>query len=198
VSDTKITVLPISPNNAPASQDETRLPAGKTAESSLSSGSAVVGLTQGSLAIKHSIDIDRLWETAHGESSNVVRALELLKQTADYLSEARKNENPIDADRFVQRAQLGLPKLFALRSIGDGFGLLINSLYYASLNLRGTPMSHAQIDVVWRTLRELRTHPVISVEQAVQHVEELERCGLEPDPAGLGELLEDFESAEDA
>jgi hypothetical protein len=61
------------------------------------------------------IEIDRLYEAPLGTSSQIVSALELLKQASDNLAEAQKSDNPMEADRFVQRVQLVLPKLFAYR-----------------------------------------------------------------------------------
>jgi hypothetical protein len=152
--------------------------------------------TRGANALAPAIDIDRLYE-APDASSQMVRALELLKQASDNLAEAQKADNPMDADRFVQRVQLALPKLFAYRSIGDGFGVVINSLHVAFANLHGTPLNAEQRSVVWRVLRELRVRPAMSLEQGIERVEALEERGLEVDPPSLGDLLEEMESAED-
>jgi hypothetical protein len=152
--------------------------------------------TEGATALAPIIPIDRLYEAAPGSTSQIVTALELLKEACDDLSEARKSDNPIDADRHVQRVQLSLPKLFACRSIGDGFGVTINSLHFAFANLNGTPLTSQQLTVVWRVLRELRARPALSLEQGIQRVEELEQCGLDVDPSDVGELIEGFESAE--
>jgi hypothetical protein len=95
----------------------------------------------------------------------------------------------------VQRMQLALPNLFACRTIGDGFAIIINSLHFAFANLRGTPLSSDQLNVVWRILRELRARPVMSLDQGIQRVEELEKCGLQVDPPDVGNLLEGTEFA---
>ena len=156
----------------------------------------IFGATVGATALAPVIDIERLWEAAPGSTSQMVRALELLKQAIDYLSEANTSENPMDSDRYMQRVQLTLPKLFACRSIGDGFGVIINSLHFAFANRQGTPLTSDQLNVMWRTLRELRTRPAMSLEQGTQHVEELENCGLEVDPSDLGDFLEGHQLAE--
>jgi len=141
------------------------------------------------------IDIDRLYEAAPGSTSQMIRALELLKQVIHFLSEAKKSENVMDIDRHVQSVQLTLPKLFACRSIGDGFGVIINSLHFAFLNLQGMLLSSDQLNVVWRILRELRVRPVMSLEQGVLLTEELEACGLEIDAPDLGNLIDSPEEA---
>jgi hypothetical protein len=174
--------------------DATGAPAISPTESTQSQVRGIVPKTQGALALAQKMDIDVLWQEVPGTSSHVVKALELLKQAIEMLGQAMRSENAIESDRFVQRAQLTLPKLFALRSIGDGFGVVINSLYFAFTNLNGTPMRPDQVKVAWRVLRELRNTPVMSLDQGIQRVEELEASGLEVDPSSLGDLLEHYES----
>jgi hypothetical protein len=195
MSDTVISKAGSPQEQLPTRGDDTQAAAMRNVESTLSSaGLESASHTQGTLALKEPIPIDRLWETAHGETSNVARALELLKEATEYLTQAKQKDSAVESDRLVQRAQFLLPKLFALRSIGDGFGLIVNSLYYASANLRGTPMRQDQLNCMWRLVRELRARPAMSVEQAVERVEELVHCGLEPDPPEVGDLLDDLES----
>jgi hypothetical protein len=142
------------------------------------------------------IEIDRLYEAPVGTPSQIVSALELLKQATDNLEHAKQSANPMEADRFVQRVQIVLPKLFTCRAIGDGFGVIVNSLHFAFVNLRGTPLTSQQLNVVWRVLRELRVRPAMSLEQGIERVEELEESGLEVDPPDVGDLLEDAEPAQ--
>lgn len=136
------------------------------------------------------IEIDRLWDATPGTTSQVVRALELLKRICDDLTLAKNTEDPLQADRLVQRVQTSLPKLFSLRSIGDGFGLIVNSVHFGLVNLRGTPLNDNQLDAVWRLFRELRNRPMIAVSDAIARAGELEESGLKVDPPDLDELME--------
>ena len=136
------------------------------------------------------IPIDRLYEAPKGETYNIVRAIELLREVSASHNEARHAKSAIEMDQYVQRVQLALPRLFALRSISEGFGLVINSLNIAFVNRRGVPLTEEQLIVVWRVLRELRARPVISLDQGIQQVEQLEEQGLQVDPIEIGELLE--------
>jgi hypothetical protein len=198
MSDTEVTSVSVPrKNDAVLFQDETVTPAAIRDQSTQASGLTGLTQTRGANALVVPIDTARLYDAPVGDSSNIVRALELLKEVSDHLSEARRAGNLIDADRFLQRAQRALPKLFALRSIGDGFGVIVNSLYIAFTNLHGKPMNKKQIEVAWRVVRELRTRPALSLEQGIQAVEELEESGLEVDPPELAGLLESSESAED-
>jgi hypothetical protein len=151
---------------------------------------------QGANALASVINIERLWEAPSGTSSQMVRALELLKDVSDLLADALRAQDPMDADRMVPRVQTALPKLFACRSIGDGFAVIVNSLHFAFQNLHGIPLSQSQLNVVWRLTRELRVRPVMSLEQGIQRVEELEEHGLQVDPPDIAALLEETELGE--
>jgi hypothetical protein len=177
---------------SPRLPDETVTSVGNPFESTPLPARAITFEVQGALALAPVINIERLYEAVPGTSSQMVRALEVLKHVIELLGEAKKSDNPIEADTLIQSANLALPKLFSYRSIGDGFGIVINSLHYAFTNLRGMPLTEEQLNVIWRVLRELRERPVLSVEQAVQCAEELEERGLEVDPPDLGDLLDEF------
>ena len=193
-TDTKIPkVETIEPLFSP---DETRTP-GVRLESTPAPARGIILETRGANALAPAINIDRLYEAVPGTISQIVTALELLKQASDNLAAAQKCDSAMEADRFVQRVQLSLPRLFACRSIGDGFGVIINSVHFAFANLHGTPLTRGQLTAVWRVLRELRTRPAMPVEQGIQFASELEAQGLEVDPPDLAELLEKSEPSED-
>src|SRR5882724_2648532 len=85
--------------------DETRTP-GVRLESTPAPKSTIVLRTRGATALAPVIDIDRLYEAVPGTSSKIVSALELLKQASDNLAAAQRCDSAMEADRFVQRAQL--------------------------------------------------------------------------------------------
>jgi len=176
---------------------QTETPAVQRPEATPVSTSSFTTQSRGNLALRPTIGIDRLYEAPRGTTSNMVRALELLKSASDNLAAALRYDNPMEADRFVQHVQLDLPKLFACRSIGDGFGAMINALYYAFHNQRGKPLARNQINLVWRALRELRSRPVMSLEQAIEYVDEFEAQGLQVDPEGIANILANTDAAED-
>lgn len=150
----------------------------------------------GSNVLAPVIEIDRLWDALPGTSSNVVRAIELLKQTTDNLLAAQRCDDPVEADHFVQRVQLTLPRLFSCRSIGDGFAVVINALHFAFVNLHGTPLTPDQLAVILRVVKEVRARPTMSLDQGVKRIEELEEHGLEVDPPDFAQLLEKSGSLE--
>jgi hypothetical protein len=127
----------------------------------------------------------------------MVAALKLLKESYENLSAAQNASSTVEADRFVQHVQSALPKLFACRSIGDGFASIIVAIDAAFTNQRGEPLAGPQLNVLWRVVRELRNHPAMSLDQGIVLVEELESQGLAVDPPFVGKLLEEVESGQD-
>jgi hypothetical protein len=126
----------------------------------------------------------------------VVAALSLLADSIEVLGEARiadQKKDVVTADRYVERFQANLPGLFALRKIGDGYGVIVNSLHFAFISQRGKPLSFEQLTTVWRVVRELRNAPFVLFERALDYVEELEKCGLKVDPPIISELLKGTE-----
>ena len=200
MADTNINLPSLEPTAAEAAHwlpDETRTLGGGRPEITFASTRGSFQGGRGLAALAPVIEIDRLYDAVPGSASHMVTALELLKEAAEHLAYAQRCDNPVEADRAVQRVQAGLPKLFACRSIGDGFGIVVNSVHYAFANLHGRPLSATQMNIVWRVLRELRARPAITVEQGVEFASELEAQGLEVDPPGLTELLDDSASNED-
>ncbi len=191
MSDTQTSIPKVRVNDSPRLPDETGVSATSRTQLTHSPAGNIVFEVRGATALAPVIEIDRLWDAAPGTISQTVRALELLKQVSDFLAAAQRADRPMDVDRFVQRAQLALPKLFACRSVGEGFAVIVNSLHFAFANLHGAPLRPDQLNVIWRVLRELRDRPAMSLEQGIQRVEELEDRGLEVDPPELGELLDD-------
>jgi hypothetical protein len=170
-----------------------------TATAATQATDSTVGLGSGTVLETHGatlkvIRIDSLWHAPSENPSQVIRALDLLKQASDILGKARAAESIIDADQFIQAFQMLLPKLFTYRAVGDGFGLIVNSLHYAFVNLHGKPLTKEQVTTIWRTIRELRVKPAMSPEQGLERVGEFEELGLEIDPPGIGDLCEGLES----
>jgi hypothetical protein len=148
--------------------------------------------TLGANALAPVIDIDRFYEAPAGQTGHVIKAIELLAESARLLEIARSMVavNPIEADRSLQRFRLLLPELFSCRIIGDGFALIISTLEFAFGNLQERLPTADQISVMWRTLRELRSRPVLPFDQALLCVADFETHGLEVDPPILSSLLD--------
>jgi hypothetical protein len=152
-------------------------------------------MVSGSAAIAP-IEIDKLYPADKNSASDLIAALGLLAEAISLLEKARsaaREKEVIAADRYSQRFQVLLPQLFIRRKIGDGYGVVINSLHFAFINQRGKPISFEQLTTVWRVVKELRNAPFIPFEQALKYVGELEDCQLQVDPPILSELIEEPE-----
>jgi hypothetical protein len=150
-------------------------------------------VVRGSEALAPVIEIDKLYPADKDYVSDLIAALGLLADAIGLLDKARvsaRNKEAITADRYWQRFQMLLPKLFAHRKIGDGYGAVINSLHFACINQRGAPLSFEQLNTVWRVVKELRSAPVTPFEQALKYVQEFEDCRLQVYPATISELIE--------
>jgi len=152
-------------------------------------------IVRGSLAFVP-IEIDKLYPADKNSASDLIAALGLLADAIGLLEKARvaaREKEMVTADRHIQRFQMLLPGLFAHRKIGDGYGVIINSLHFAFVNQHGKPLNFEQLTTVWRVVRELRSAPFVAFDQALKSVGELEDCQLQVDPPILSALIEEPE-----
>lgn len=101
------------------------------------------------------------------------------------------DSDPVSADDEMQQLQAILPELFCCRTIGDGFGALINSIQYALVNQKGLPLSKSQISSLLGGIRKLRGAPFIGFEDAVNLAITFENAGLVIDPPALSDLADE-------
>jgi hypothetical protein len=137
------------------------------------------------------IEIDKLYPADKDFASDMLAALVLLAEAIDLLEKARaaRNKEPMIADRYWQRFQCLLPRLFAHRKIGDGYGAIINAVHFSCINQHGVPLSFDQLTTVWRVMKQLRSTPAIAFEQSLRHVQEIEESHLQIYPATISELF---------
>jgi len=133
-------------------------------------------------------------ENVSPELNSAVHLLSLCLEYADQALEAHRENDLIDADDAVQRIQGILPELFCCRSLGDGFGIVINGLMCAFQNLAGVPLQREQIEKIRLTLMRLRTEPFLRAEDAVSMINALDDVELVVEPAEfkyLADLLDE-------
>jgi hypothetical protein len=107
---------------------------------------------------------------------------------------AHRDGELIMADDAMQSVQGLIPELFCCRSLGEGFGIIINGILCAFQNLAGAPLGREQVDSIRRTFQSLRAEPFVSAEIAVDKLGELERVGLKVEPPEfhiLADLLDE-------
>jgi hypothetical protein len=146
------------------------------------------------IAAKGVISIDSLYPTQEGVSAELRTALRLLGLAGDRLDEALELSaaaDSIGADDSVQRLAALLPELFCCRSLGDGFGGVINGIQCAWINQDGSALTRQQLEKVRWVIRRLREEPFIAELKALELLQELERAGLNVEPPGM-EVLTDW------
>jgi hypothetical protein len=139
------------------------------------------------------IPIDVLYPASENNRRDLLQALQVLPSVVRALEDARdalRADDIMQSDHHVHSMQMLLPDLFRCRTIGDGFGTVINALEIALVNQRGEPLVEKQILAALRALKELRSHPFITFDSAQQSVEELAKAGLQVDPVSLGDLID--------
>ena len=114
------------------------------------------------------------------------RCLEHIKQAL----EADRRNDLIEADDATQRMQGLLPELFCCRSLGDGFGIIVNGLMCAFQNLAGIPLRREQMEKVRQVISKLQSEPFLSAEDAVKTITTLEPTGLVLEPAEFDYLAD--------
>ncbi len=144
------------------------------------------------------ISIDQLYHTREALSLELRTALHLLSENILRLQEAEmqlSQGNAIAADNAVQRLQADIPELFCCRTLGDGFGLVVNALNMALHNRNGVPLELTQLRLVTQIIRRLKSEPFLSTDRAVEQVGKLEAAEFEVAPPGF-EYLADLLSNE--
>jgi len=76
---------------------------------------------------------------------SALRVVAVALQHVDSAMELLGDRDRIGSDDAMHHYQVLLPELFACRSIGEGFGLVVSSLQNIVSRLRGKPMDDRQI-----------------------------------------------------
>jgi hypothetical protein len=127
------------------------------------------------------ISISALYQAQEARSVGFTRALELLGQATEALSEARDAIQT--GDRIAMASEMMtfeglLSPLFECRQIGEGFANIINVIHLGAANLQGAPYSEEQVNTLWRVIRALSVGPFVSFSDSLVTVRELEKVGL--------------------
>lgn len=127
------------------------------------------------------ISIDLLYQAREAGSAHFSRALDLLGQSCEHLSEARQAIQSQDrvtcASEIMQFEEL-LQPLFECRAVGDGFANVVNSIHMSLANLRGEPLNEAQITTLWRVVRRVASGPFLTFQDSLSELQELGKAGL--------------------
>jgi hypothetical protein len=121
---------------------------------------------------------------------NALRSILIGMESVNNALELLAAGDRVGADDAMQHYQVLLPELFACRSIGEGFGLLVSSLQNASSRLHGQPMEERQVRAVRLALIALRSEPFMTFDAAIAHVSRLEQVDLNVHPPKFENLAD--------
>lgn len=127
-------------------------------------------------------DLYTSFENVSTELSSAIRLLSHCLEHIDYAVEAQRKNNIIEADDAIQRLQGLLPELFCCRSLGDGFGLVVNAVICGFQNQAGNPLGRQQIEKLRQTIAKLRNEPFMRDDEALKTILVLEEVGFVVEP----------------
>jgi hypothetical protein len=104
--------------------------------------------------------------------------------------EADTREDAIAADYAIQQFETTLPLLFRSRSIGDGYGMIINSIMIALRNRCGMPLERLQIEAIQLCIGSLLLKPLLPDMVAVRKIQSLREAGLNPNRKELDHVAD--------
>jgi hypothetical protein len=133
-----------------------------------------------------------LYPVRHAFSPDHLTALRLLRVVVGRTERALMTLNDgdqITSDSEVQKVQVLLPELFCCRTLGDGFGTVINAAMSAFESRNGEPLNVVQLRAPNRVFKVLKDKPFMTVDEADQQVEQLEAAELNPYPPELVDFL---------
>jgi len=122
--------------------------------------------------------------------STALRLMSTALKDIDSAIELLGEGDRIGSDDSMQHYQVLLPELFACRSIGEGFGLIVSSLQNAVRSLHGQPLDERQIRSVRSVIVALRSEPFMSFDAALAYVSRLEQANLSVDPPNFEYLAD--------
>jgi hypothetical protein len=130
------------------------------------------------------------WETLSPVFSTALRLMGEAREYIDRSLDFYDNHELISADDEIQKLQVLLPELFCCRSMGDGFGQVINATLNALDNTNGVPLNKDQVVALKRVFYNLHREPFISFDKAIDQTEILEDADLLIQPSSFNKLAD--------
>jgi hypothetical protein len=128
--------------------------------------------------------------------AGLTSALRLLGNLATQAAHSTSSDNYVDMDDCLIRLKALLPELFACRTVGDGFGMIINAVFWAITKRQTRPFLIEEVEVLAQTIQTLREEPMLGASKASRLIDALEDSGLDVEPFGIGYPLQNDNSKE--
>lgn len=139
------------------------------------------------------IPIEALYPSHEVVNPTLGTALRLIDEAMESLAVGLaelRDGNDVSADNQVMQVQALLPELFCCRTLGDGFGSLIVSIFHALKNNAGAPLTIPQVEALRTVFYHLRSAPFLGPEESADVSVKLIEVGLDPSPAALAFLVD--------
>jgi hypothetical protein len=120
------------------------------------------------------------------------QALEMLGECVEVLESAQRIDPTTDYigfDEQMMKARSSLRDLFDLRSIGDGFGSVVNAILWSLKNKDTETLNRKQLSIILESLKELKRKPLMHFDTAMSVVDQLEEADLVVEPPILDTLI---------
>lgn len=134
------------------------------------------------------LSIDDLYPDPTLIGQDLSTATQLLAEVMELIDDAiecQRRDERLLADDAMQRMQMVLPELFFCRSLGDGFGAIINSLFHALRNHGGSPLTEEQMVSIRGSMMKVRNEPFLDFEVALEQIALLQSLGFNVVPMGM-------------
>jgi hypothetical protein len=135
--------------------------------------------------------VEDLYPNLKESSPHLHAAIALLDEALQLSYEAVTHKgDPIARDSGVLLLQSRLNDLFLLRTVGDGFALVVSGCRQAILNRSQAEMEDGQLIAISAVLRSVRQAPFMRFEDAMSLLDTLEQADLRPEPKEMGVFKE--------
>lgn len=152
----------------------------------------IVDYGDGLIARKLRLSQDDLYPARSAYRREHITAIRLLKVAIGRAKNALEEfaaKDSLTADTEIHKLQVLLPELFCCRSLGDGFGTIVNALMSAFETLDGDIPNVEQIRAIHEVLLVLKEKPFLTPDEADEQLKSFELVGLSVYPSELLELL---------
>jgi len=142
---------------------------------------------------KGNLALEDLYRASEVGSLELTSAMKLLPEAVKWTELAISALDAMElfqADDAMLHVHSLMPELFCCRTLGEGFGVVVNAVLSSFENRNGSPMEKPQIEAIRRALLAIRSSPRITFDHALDYVTAMETAGLDVAPLGTNDIAE--------
>jgi hypothetical protein len=136
---------------------------------------------------------NELYPFSNVDDAILFQVLQLLGDFIKILESAQQMDPAVDYINFdekMMRARAMLRDLFGLRSLGDGFGSVINAALWSLKNKDTETLTRKQIATLLEAMKELKRKPLMHFDTAMSIIDQFEEADLVVEPSMLNDLID--------